>query len=139
MEEKELSLTVNDKNNLLETAKWGKFLGIVGFVMSGLIILLGVVMFGGAFDEVYPGFGSGIGVFYILISLLYIFPSLYLFRFSTQMKEGIASGDQDRCSEAFNYLRRLFLFMGILTIVALALYAFVFLGIFLGGAMGGML
>ncbi|MEQ6167484.1 DUF5362 family protein [Ekhidna sp. MALMAid0563] len=139
MEEKELQITGTDKSTLLETAKWGKFLGIVGFIMSGFIILAGIFMFGGTFDEVYPGFGGGIGVFYILISLLYIFPSLYLFRFSTQMKEGLESGDQERCTNAFNYLRRLFLFMGILTIVVLALYALVFLGIFLGGAMGGML
>lgn len=139
MEEKEIILTGPDKTNLLETARWGKFLAIVGFVMSGFVVLAGLVMFGGAFDEVYPGFGGGIGVFYILFSLLYIFPSLFLFRFSTQMKDGIRNEDQASCSEAYNNLRRLFLFMGVLTIIGLALYALVFLGIFIGGAMGGML
>ncbi|MEQ8904774.1 hypothetical protein [Ekhidna sp.] len=102
MEENQLKLTDVDKANLLETAKWGKFLGIVGFVMSGLIILMALVFIGGMGRsmEVYPGLGSGIGFFYILASLLYIFPSLYVYRFSAHIKAGIQSGDQEMYSSA---------------------------------------
>lgn len=139
MEENEIVLTKIDKNNFLETARWGKFLGIVGFVMSGLVILGGLTMFGGAFNEVYPGLGGGIGFIYILASLLYIFPSLYTYRFSTKIKMGLQQNDQELCSEAYNNLRRLFLFMGVLTIIVLSLYVLMFFFVLMGGLMGGML
>ena len=56
--------------------------------MSGFIVLAGLAMFGGAWGDVYPGVGGGVGIIYVLMSLLYIFPSLYLYRFSSQIKEG---------------------------------------------------
>ena len=142
MEETNLVLTGSDKTNLLEAVKWGKFLAIIGLIMSGMVVLFGLFMIGGAggaFDEVYPGIGGGVGFIYILFSLLYIFPSLYLLRFSTQLKRGITSSDQESCSDAYNNLRRLFLFMGVLTIVVLALYALIILFAIMGSVMGGML
>lgn len=139
MEENELRLTDHDKANFLETARWGKFLSIVRFVMSGFIVLAGLAMFGGAFGGVYPGLGGGVGIIYVLMSLLYIFPSLYLYRFSTQIKDGIQGNDQGRSSEAYNNLRRLFLFMGVLMIIMLSIYALAILFMIMGGVMGGML
>ncbi|WP_424963525.1 DUF5362 family protein [Ekhidna sp.] len=142
MEDKNLTLTIDDKNNFLETAKWGKFLGIVGFILSGLIIIVSLIFIGGVGlnpGELYPGIGSGIGFFYLIFSLIYIFPSLYVYRFAVHIQEGIRSDDQEKCSSAYNNLRKLFLFIGVMTIVVLALYVLVFLGIFLGGALGGML
>jgi hypothetical protein len=145
MEENELKLTTADKTNLLETTKWGKFLAIVGLIMSAMIVLLGLFMIGGvggAFDEVYPGIGGsigGVGFIYILFSLLYILPSLYLLRFSNKLKRGITLNDQESCSQAFTSLKRLFLFMGVLTIVVLSLYGLAILFMIMGGVMGGML
>ncbi|WP_421764554.1 DUF5362 family protein [Ekhidna sp.] len=139
MEESDLKLTGSDKTNFLETAKWGKFLSIVGFIMSGFIVLGGLTFAGGAFSDLYPGLGGGIGVFYVLFALIYVFPSLYLYRFSTQIKSGIHNDDQQLCSEAYNNLRRLFLFMGVLMIVTLSLYVLIILFALMGGLMGGML
>lgn len=139
MEENELILTKADRNNFLETAKWGKFLGIIGFIMSGFVVLAGLSMFGGAFDEVYPGIGGGIAIIYLLASLLYIFPSLYTYRFSTKLKEGLQQNDQELCSDAYNNLRKLFLFMGIMTIIVLSLYLLIILFALMGGMIGGML
>ncbi|MEO1254900.1 MAG: DUF5362 family protein, partial [Bacteroidota bacterium] len=87
----------------------------------------------------YGGLGSVMGFFYILIALLYIFPSLYVYRFSSKIQEGIRSSDQSKCSYAYNNLRKLFLFTGILTIIALGLYLLVILFALMGGLMGGML
>lgn len=139
MEESELKLTGPDKKNFLETAKWGKFLSIVGFIMSGIIVLGGLTFAGGAFGDLYPGIGGGVGIFYVLIALLYIFPSLYLYRFSSQITSGIKDDDQQLCSEAYNNLRRLFLFMGVLMIITLSLYVLIILFAVMGGLMGGML
>lgn len=140
MEENELVLTKGDKNNLLETAKWGRFLAIVGFVMSGFLVIggLAVMMAGSLFNEM-PFGGEVIGFVYILSALLYIFPSLYLYRFGTQIQRGIKEQHQEGCSEAYNNLRKLFLFMGVLTIIMLSLYALIILFTLMGGMMGGML
>lgn len=139
MEENELVLTKTDRSNFLETAKWGKFLGIVGFVMSGFIIIAGLTMFGGAFGGIYPGLGGGVGFVYVLMSLLYIFPSLYLYRFSTKIKLGLQQNDAETCSDAYNNLRKLFLFLGVTTIVVLSIYVLALFFIVMGGMMGGML
>ncbi len=139
MEENELVLTKADRSNFLETAKWGKFLGIVGFVMSGFIVLAGLTMFGGAFGGVYPGLGGGVGFIYILMSLLYIFPSLYLYRFSTKMKLGLQQNDAESCSDAYSNLKKLFVFLGVMTIVVLSLYILIIFFMLMGGMMGGML
>ena len=143
MEENELVLTKADKNNLVQTAKWGKFLSIVGFVMTGLILLGGLSFIGGglAGEElgIYAGLGGAMGFFYILIAVVYVFPSYYLYRFSTQITDGLKSGNQDRCSEAYDNLRKLFVFTGILTIIGLGLYVLAIIFMVAGGLMGGML
>ncbi|MEO9483730.1 MAG: DUF5362 family protein [Ekhidna sp.] len=136
----ELVLTKADKNNFLETAKWGKFLAIVGFVMSGLMILAGFFIMGaGSMIDEMPFEPGAFGIIYILISLIYIFPSLYLFRFSSQMQRSIREQSQHQCSEAYNNLRRLFVFMGVFTIIMLSIYALAILFGVLGGMMWGML
>ncbi|MEP1032912.1 DUF5362 family protein [Ekhidna sp.] len=140
MEEQELVLSKADQNNFLETAKWGKFLSIVGFVFSGFMIIAGFVMMGiGGFYEEIPMAPAGVGIIYILFSLIYIFPSVYLFRFSVQVQRGIREQNKKQCSEAYSNLRRLFLFMGVFTIIMLSLYALVILFAIMGGMMGGML
>src|SRR5579875_3674291 len=91
------SLTIDPvtKLHLAETARWGRFLAIVGFIMSALILLLGI-FFGSFFSmfnrsyEGYSPFGAGMGAFmiviYVIIALLYFFPCLFLFRFANKMK-----------------------------------------------------
>lgn len=137
-EENTLHLTNADKNNMLETAKWGKFLSIVGFVFSGLMIVIGLMVMVQPFDELPISMGA-MGMIYVALSLVYIFPSLYLYRFSTQAQQGIRNGDSSICSEAYNNLRRLFFFMGILTIIMLSIYILGIFFVLIGGYMGSML
>ncbi|WP_425390583.1 hypothetical protein [Ekhidna sp.] len=142
MEENNLVITGADKSNLLETARWGKFLGIVGFIMSGLVLLIAIFMIVGlsSMDGSFnPGWESGIGFLYFPVALLYIFPSLYLYRFSVRLNQGIKSMDQESCSSAYLNLKKLFVFMGVMTIIVLALYALAILFVIMGGVMGGML
>ncbi|NQZ79224.1 MAG: hypothetical protein HRT61_24360 [Ekhidna sp.] len=133
MNEDQLFLSQVDKRNLLDTAKWGKFLSILGFIFSTLIALGGLSLAGGSASEMFPGMGVGIGVVYVLISLIYIFPSLYLMRFSIQIKDGIEASDANLCSSAYNNLRRLFLFLGIMTIIVMGIYLLAVLFMIMGG------
>jgi len=138
-----LKISSEIREYLRETAKWGKFLAIAGFVGIGLMVLimLGMIFFIGSSNE----FASTLGIaelagggfifgFYIVIFAIYIFPLLFLYRFSTKIKTALAHDDQEFLSEAFKNLKSLYKFMGIFMAVILGLYALIFLFSILGGA-----
>ncbi|MBS1611091.1 MAG: hypothetical protein JSS70_20525, partial [Bacteroidetes bacterium] len=67
--------------------------------------------------------GSFVVVIYILIAAVYFFPCLFLFHFANKMKTALAANDQELLNTSFQNLKKLFRFMGILTIICLALFA----------------
>jgi hypothetical protein len=130
----ELEIDSLSKGYLSESAKWGKFLSIIGFIGCGLLVLAGIIMatqvgqmnkairdYGGQ-DAGFARLGPVIGIAYALVALLYFFPSLYLFRFSNHMKLALVSNDQQRLVVSFMNLKSMFKFVGILTIIVLGLY-----------------
>ena len=124
---------------LAETAKWSRFLSVIGFVSCGLMICLGLFMgpfMGAAFTG--SGLGSNNGLFFSLLYIafagLFIFPCLYLFKFSKSMQAALKTGDSTQLEEGFKNLKSCFRFMGILTIVMLSVYALSFLGIAVSAA-----
>lgn len=119
------------KGYLLETARWGKFLAIVGFVAIGILAIAGL-LFSTVFSRLGDTIGSGMPgammfVVYLLIAVLYFFPTYYLFRFSKGIKPAMINADQGLLNEALSYLRKAFRYMGVLTIVIIGLYALAFI------------
>ena len=125
---------------LKETAKWAKFLAIVGFIVCALVVLAGIFA-GSIFASLNPygayggGFGVGMAIYCILIALLYFFPCLYLFRFATRMQVALANNDQPSLVDSFKNLKSCYKFVGILTIIALAFYALMLIFMVLGATM----
>ncbi len=130
------------KTHLSETARWGKFLAIVGFIMCGLIIVGGITLATtvGNMERTYgsdigPSFGRTFGpafiVVYIIVAIIYFFPCLFLLRFSNKMKTALAADSQADLTLSFQNLKILFRYVGILTIILLAIYllAIIFMGI----------
>ncbi len=125
------------KSHLYEAAKWGKFLAIMGFIICGLIILIGIFFgsimgkFAGADEALGGGMMAGMGammaVVYVVIAVVYFFPCLYLFRFATKMKTALNGNDQAQLNASFENLKSMFKFVGILTVIILVLYAVLFL------------
>ena len=136
------------KGQLLETARWTKFIAIIGFVLLGLLILVGIA-FGmgmsmlGSMTELNdtPGFGRGLGIgmmfVYLLMALLYFFPVYYLFKYSTLIKPSILHGNQEQFNLALSYQKRMFKFMGVIMIIILALYGLFFVIFALSAAFAG--
>lgn len=127
------------KGFLKEIAKWANFFAILGFIGIGLLVL--VALFAGVIFSSLPGnniassIGGGVITFiYLLMAVLYFFPVLYLYKFSTKMKAGLARNNEDELTEAFSNLKSHYKFVGILTIIMLSFYA---LGILLA-LMGGL-
>lgn len=122
---------------LAETAKWAKFLSIVGFVVCAIMLLAGIFMgtvmgslssMGGAAGT-FAGAGSVfISIFYVAIAALYFFPCLYLYRFSIAMKTAIQTNEPIQLQASFRNLKSCFRFMGILTIIILSFYALAIVG-----------
>lgn len=129
----DLSLTNEAKSFLLTTSKWAKFLAILGFVLIGLMAIASVIMFlmpAAALNNM----GLIIGGFYFVFAVIYFFPTMYLFRFATKIREGIENNSTDLITVGFENLKSCFKFIGISTIVGIGAYIGILLiaGIFAG-------
>ncbi len=127
-----LTLSAADLGYLREIKKWAKFLGIVGFVLTGLMVLLGFGMgtiMGSFSNEDIPIPGYVFGILYVLIALLYFFPSLFLYRYSTHLSAALARRDNQELTKAFSNEKSFFKFWAILMIVILIIYGLGFIGI----------
>jgi hypothetical protein len=146
------SLTIDPliKSHLSETARWGKFLAILGFIMCGLVVVVGI-FFGSLFGTLmnrtenpygstvdYSGsFGAVMAVVYVIIAVVYFFPCLFLYRFSTKMKTALNGNEQSDLTLAFQNLKSLFRYVGIITVIFLGLYLIIILFAVLGMAFVG--
>ena len=128
------------KEFLKETAKWTKFLAILGFVGIGLMVLGSLVMLFAPSSLMSNGdFPFGGKIFMMLLNLafavLYYFPISYLYQFSENTKKAIENNDNNAIRDAFEFLKSHYKFMGILTIILLAFYAImIFIGLIGAGA-----
>ena len=128
------------KEFLKETAKWTKFLAILGFVGIGLMVLGSLVMLFAPSSLMSNGdfpFGGKIFMMllYLAFAVLYYFPISYLYQFSENTKKAIENNDNNAIRDAFEFLKSHYKFMGILTIILLSFYAImIFFGLIGAGA-----
>ena len=138
LEEKE-TLTKASKSYLIETAKWSSFFGILGFIGTGLMVLFSLFagtmfntlsQFNPAMSSMPESAGSGFSVMitflYLLIALLYFFPSLYLFKSGKALKHGLKINDSTIIEEGFKNLKSTFKFWGIFSIIFISIYIIIF-------------
>jgi hypothetical protein len=140
----ELQVDHNGSAYLKETAKWAKFMSIMGFIFCGLFVL--VALFAGTFlSAAFSSFGAAgsamggamVSVLYIAIALIYFFPCLYLFNFATKMQTALRNNDQELMNVSFKNLKSCYRFMGILMIIGLGFWALGIIAVVLGGTMRG--
>ena len=117
-----------------ETAKWAKFLSIVGLVMVGIMVIVslfaGTIMtyYGNVMGGGMPVMSGGlVTVIYLLFALLIFFPYFYLYNFAKKMQVALRSSNQEELAKSFSNLKSCFKFVGILTIVMLSFYALAFI------------
>jgi hypothetical protein len=131
----DLQLTPQSQGYLTESAKWGKFLAIMGFIFCGLMVILAffvpTLLQTQQYNSLPSGFGSsmraGMTVIYLLMAVLLFFPCLYLYRFSVKMQYAVKAISQENFDESLLNLKSMFKFYAILTIVMLSIYALVFI------------
>jgi hypothetical protein len=140
----ELGIDNNTESHLKESAMWAKFLGILGFVFSALILILAFVLPSlleragnySRYDRDMASFGAAfITVAYIIIAAILFMVSMFVYRFAVKMKAALATNDQQSLNDSFKNLKFLFRFYGIIAIIYLL---FIVLAL-LGGGLGAMM
>jgi hypothetical protein len=137
------ALTVNEemRSHFYEMAKWAKFLGIVGFVITGLMVIGALAA--GATMSALSKFGGGQlaalsgGAFtfvFMLYAVMIFYPSLLMYQYSSNAKTGVLYGEQFNLTHAIGKLKSLFKFWGIVTIIFISLYALIFILAIVGAA-----
>ena len=140
-----LKLTSIGISYLNHARKWTYFLSIIGFILTGLIVLM--ALFFSSFMAMFSGMDSSYGVseftsmgtgmvtvFYLFFALLYFFLSLYLYRFSKRVKGAINEEDSSQLEDGLKNLKSYWKLTVILTVVALGVYVLFFLISILFGA-----
>ena len=131
------------KAHLLETVRWTKFLAILGFIGTGFLVLAAIsIMFMGnmmnqAIGGMWGTMGAvGMGILYLVFAVVYIIPVISLYKFSTHMKNGINTNNQELINEGFRHQKNMYRFFGIISIIVLALYLLIFIFGGIGAMMG---
>lgn len=141
-----LRVKESTKADLLTAAKWTKFLCIVGSIGMALIVIFGIFLLGAGtlassmFSDM-PFGAVAMGVLYLVIAALYIYPIMKGFQFASGAKAACLSDDENELARGIKGLSSLTQFLGIITIIFLVIYAFVILFAFIGvgfAALGAM-
>ncbi len=107
-----------------ETSKWAKFLAIIGFIFMGFMVLgsFAVFAFAGSMGSLVPFPMAGVGFLYLVLAGVYFFPIYYLLQFANKTKLALANKSTQSLTESMKYIKSHYKFMGIFTIVMLAMY-----------------
>ncbi|NEU09432.1 hypothetical protein GZH53_13995 [Flavihumibacter sp. R14] len=125
-----------------ETARWGKFIAILGFVASGFMALVAIIFLlvpSMSQNSQFPVAGFIIGPIYLVMAIMYFFPSRFLYKFSSNIKAALFTNNQSALSTGFENLKSNFKFWGILLIVMLGFYAICIIGAIGFGILGSLL
>jgi hypothetical protein len=105
---------------LRSTKMWTKFLSIMGFIMAAFIVLIGIFIML-ASDLLPNGAGAKIpafmGIIYILFSIFYIIPSIYLFKYSSALNRYLNNKMESEMESALSYQKSFWKFIGIACVI----------------------
>jgi hypothetical protein len=123
--------------SLLRTRPWVRFMSIVGFVTAGPMALIGLI--GVAIGVVTRNVEAAVlAVIYPPFALLYVFPSLYLFKYANRIRDFGSNGDPLQLELALDAQRAFWKFAGVFTLVSLVLTVVLLVGAVLVGVVAGI-
>jgi len=132
-----LSIDPVTKAHLSETARWARFLAIVGLISVVLLVVGGLAysiwvsaMLQSMQDryQSFPsrsysnGLAAGSAILFVIASAVAFFPMLYMLRFANQMRTALNGNDQESLNSSFQNLKIYFRYVGIITIIGLGLW-----------------
>jgi hypothetical protein len=124
---------------LQESAKWSKFMAIIGFIGIGLMVLVSLFMaigFSAMSASTMPELPFPMSVFsilYVLFAAIYFFPVYYLYQYATKTSAALHSKNKQLLADGLENLKSHHKFLGIFTLIIVSLYGFIFVFAILGG------
>jgi hypothetical protein len=104
---------------LKDTQPWARTMGILGFVSVAFMIL-------GGLAAGIVGIATGnlqsvmLMIIYPVLGIVYIVPSMYLMRYANRIRDFVAQGHASQLESALDAQRGFWKFVGVLTIVSIA-------------------
>ena len=139
------AITTTMVDSLRQTKPWVRFLSILGFVMAGLMMLVGFVcqLLGIVASMSPPSRLKSplsapamilIGLAYMGLAVLYFLPALYLYRFAEAIKRLPALDGASGMEEALRHQELFWRFAVVAILGTLVFYALALIGGFYGAA-----
>ncbi|MGA2405405.1 MAG: hypothetical protein ABSF81_01470 [Bacteroidales bacterium] len=127
LENRKIEIDQETLKNLNTTRKWAMFLAIIGFILLGLIIVIGLIAgtFLTAFNSGEKSLGIPESLMFVpilLLAVIYFFPVLFLFRFSKHTAHALQTLDKQELHKAIKNLKICFAYIGIMIIIVFSLY-----------------
>ena len=111
-------------NSLRATKPWTRLLSILGFIGTGFTILIGLgIIVGRNFIPLSPKAPplAFLGIFYILTSVFYLVPSIWLSKYSSAIASFLKGGDAVQLGNAIAYQKSFWKFAGIMVLVSIVI------------------
>jgi MFS family permease len=130
------ALTDTMMKYLSDASPWLRFMGIMGFIGSGFMVLGGLVsivimpFIVSALEEASSFLSGFIGALSLMIvyalymigvGALIFFPALFTYRFGAKIRSYVLTNSEGELEQAFRNNRSLWKFNGILTIIGIAI------------------
>ena len=109
---------------LRRTKPWVTFLAVLGFIGTGLMGLCGLFFLAvtSSIPNMPSGFSTGMGLVYLVLAAVYVFPSLYLLRYGSAIGRLVRDPRMERLVVALSQQRSFWTLVGIITAVLVGLY-----------------
>jgi len=122
---------------LQKTRPWVMFLSILSFILSAFMLLAGLLMVGvgmmASGGSAEKGMQAMIGVIYLPLSALYIYPAIKMWMYGSAIGRLVASRSTADLEEALGQQKSFWKFAGISAIVMIGFYIVFFIGAIIWG------
>ena len=129
------------KESLLSSMKWIQFFVILSCVGMGILVIIAIVMlamssfFPVAEAEMSPLFMLGMGLLYLVVGVVYVYPIVKGFKLIDHTRKALRAGTNSDFEASADDLHSIMKYCGWLTIISFVLYIIFMIAIVLFAAM----
>ena len=104
----DLQVSPNGLSYLIECARWGKFLAIMGFILCGIMVIMAFFIpvmitalppYNTMSSTFSAGVKAGMTTVYLFLAVMMFFPCFYLYKFSVKMQSDVNTINQEKFDE----------------------------------------
>lgn len=132
---------------LQRTKPWVRFIGVLLWIgvalmmLGGVIVLFSSIMGLSAMNQngagnlgLQAGMMVGIAISYLIMSLLYIYPAVKIWKYGSYIGKLVSSRSPEDLVSALDQQRSFWKFFGIMAIIVICMYLLIFIGAIVFGA-----